>query len=409
MDTAQSLFEEIRFKRFDPADLHLLLIQRFKGAMQPCPHEVVYPGDPANYSIKLCLSEVGDVKDVLVGPKLTANERNALQEQIVSEILTSSGLRVASLVLFSDLPVQGWYRQGTLLQILPPPKEAPRSEHFLAEHPFVLQFSFPSSPSWVVRNSRKANRGRQIGLMLTGLLAGTVWPQSGNGEHHWVLRPQKRGGVRSEYLQAGYVCSGLSEESDAFDSTDKLEPLPEIDPSVYYFRWGLVGESRFEVPRNLSELVDGFCALPPTQQDQFIRACYWLEWAGKTYVASRSAAFAALVTSIEAVMGPESGGPACKTCGKPTGKSVRQRFRDLLEELAPGGAGIETARKELYSVRSTLLHGSRLLPSDYLGIRPGPGLSDEFHNMHHAQCLVRLVLAKWLAKKAALVSAGSQP
>jgi hypothetical protein len=67
---------------------------------------------------------------------------------------------------------------------------------------------------------------------------------------------------------------------------------------------------------------------------------------------------------------------------------------DLLDEMAPSGAQVDKARKKLYAVRSALLHGSRLLPSDYLGISPGSGLNDEFQNMS------RLVLANWLAKQA---------
>lgn len=96
-------------------------------------------------------------------------EIDGLRDQIVSELLTSAGTRVGTVVLFSQLPVDGWFKHETVLQILPAPNGAPRPKWLLADHPFMLQFSFPSSSSSVVRNSRKANRGRELALMLSAL------------------------------------------------------------------------------------------------------------------------------------------------------------------------------------------------------------------------------------------------
>jgi len=401
MDTGQSLFAEIRPEQFDLAELHWLLLQRSRSASQPSPNEVVYRGDLADYTVKLRLGDAGEVSDILVAPSF--KERDALRDQIVSELLTSAGPRIASVILFSDLPVDGYYKHGTVLQIVPAPREAPRPKFLLGEHPFLLQFSFPSSTNWAVRKIRKETRGREIAFVLAGLLAGSVHSLSG-GEHHWILHLGKPEGVTSEYLQAGYVCPGLVDESDAFSPIQNLAALPQLEPRVYYFRWGLSGESKFEVPTNLSELLDGFFKLPSMRRNQFVRACYWFSLAGQFYVCSRSAAFAALVSSLEALMEPERNGPACESCGKPAGKSVSQRFMALLDEMAPWGPQVAAARKKLYSVRSALLHGARLLPSDYLGLSPGPRLGEEFEDMHHAQCLVRLVLANWLAKYVRLSS-----
>jgi len=290
MDTGQSLFAEIRPEQFDLAELHWLLLQRSRSASQPSPNEVVYRGDLADYTVKLRLGDAGEVSDILVAPSF--KERDALRDQIVSELLTSAGPRIASVILFSDLPVDGYYKHGTVLQIVPAPREAPRPKFLLGEHPFLLQFSFPSSTNWAVRKIRKETRGREIAFVLAGLLAGSVHSLSG-GEHHWILHLGKPEGVTSEYLQAGYVCPGLVDESDAFSPIQNLAALPQLEPRVYYFRWGLSGESKFEVPTNLSELLDGFFKLPSMRRNQFVRACYWFSLAGQFYVCSRSAAFAA--------------------------------------------------------------------------------------------------------------------
>jgi hypothetical protein len=398
----ESLSGQFRVAEADLAELHWLLLQRFKGAMQPCPEEVVYPGDANQYSVKVCLGESGIV-EILAGPNLTAAEIDSLENQIASDLLTSNGTGVASAILFAHLPVEGWYRHGDVLQILPPPKGAPHPVCLMADHPFLLQFSFRRSSNWAIQNIRKATRGREIALLLTGLLAGAV-RSAGRGEHHWTLLSEGSGGVlRTEYLQEGYVCPGFVEESDTFEPTNGMPQLRQVEPNHYYWRWAINGDSQFEVPENLPSLLSGFYELPSELRDQFRRACIWFELAEKFYVTSRSAAFAALVSCVEALMPLEKTGSACKGCGRPTGKSITQRFVDFLDEMAPATGEVEKARKRLYRVRSALLHGGRLLPSDYLGISPGPGLGEEFENMDHAQRLVRLVLASWLGRQAGVV------
>jgi hypothetical protein len=96
---------------------------------------------------------------------------------------------------------------------------------------------------------------------------------------------------------------------------------------------------------------------------------------------------------------------ACKECGQSLGKSTTQRFVDFVEQMAPSADGIAKARKELYRVRSTLLHGGRLLDSDRVGICPALGLASEFENMNYAQRLGRLVLANWLAATSGILIA----
>jgi hypothetical protein len=402
MASHQSLFEQFRGAQADLAELHSLLLKRFSGAMQPRLDELVYPGNANKYSVKVRFGDSGIV-DILAGPNLTATEIDSLADQIASELVASSGTRTASAILFAHLPVEGWYRHGDFLQILPPPKGAPLPACLMADHPFLLQFSFPTSSNWAIRNLRRATRGRQISLLLTGLLAGTVRSLTGC-EHHWTLLSEASGtALRTEYLQEGYVCPGFVEESDKFEPADEVPPLHEVEPTDYYSRWGISSDSRFEVPKNLSALLSGFYALAAEQREQFLRACSWFEVAQKFYIASRSAAFAALISSVEALMPPVNSGPECKRCGRPTGKSITQRFVEFLDQMAPSSGEIEKARKNLYRVRSALLHAGRLLPSDYLGFTPGPGLGDEFKNMNHAQRLVRLVLANWLGRQAELV------
>ncbi len=214
---ANDFSTRFRGRRLDLAELHSLLLQRFKGAMQPMPTELLYPGDMKRYSVKVRIRDLS-VEDIEPGAGLGTGELDALWNQIESDLLMSNGMRIGSAILFSHLPVEGWYRYEELLQILPAPKGAPRPAFLMADHPFLLQFAFPSSPNWLIRNVRKAIRGREITLMLTGLLAGTVRSLIGGGQHHWSLVSTEPGGtLRTEYLQEGYLCPAFVEESEEFE------------------------------------------------------------------------------------------------------------------------------------------------------------------------------------------------
>jgi hypothetical protein len=273
----------------------------------------------------------------------------------------------------------------------------------LADHPFVLQFRFPTSSNPAIRNIRKSGKEHEISLALSGMLAGSVWPLAQPGRHHWVLLPHETGkALRAAYLQEGYLYPGFVAEADRFASVEGIPQLPKIVHSEYYCRWGISGDSRFEVPESLDQLLDAFYDLGADSRAQFLRACYWFELAGKLYTSSRSAAFTALVSSVETLMPPQDRCSRCKECGQSVAKSTTQRFVEFVEGMAPWGGGIEKARKELYRTRSALLHGGCLLPSDYLGLCPAEGAGTEFENMDHAQRLVRLVLANWLGRQAGI-------
>ena len=76
---------------------------------------------------------------------------------------------------------------------------------------------------------------------------------------------------------------------------------------------------------------------------------------------SRSAAYVALVQSIEALV-PESKSKVCPSCRQPE-YQLSRRFADFLEKYTPSET-YGDIRKKLYAVRSELSHGKRLLASE---------------------------------------------
>lgn len=396
MDNTRNLFKQFHGSEIDPAELHQLLLQRFHGALEPNLGDVVYPGDETQYALKICIRDEG-IADILQGPKLTTADLDCLERAIATELLESSGAQVASTILFSNLPVDGWFRYRDVLQILPAPDDAPRAGFLLADHPFMLQFAFPTSSNWLIRNLRAEKKGREIRLVLTGLLAGDPHSLTETSIHHWVILPNESGGsLRAEYLQEGYVCPNLPGYSDDFISALGFPQLPEVEAAEYYSRWAISAESRFDVPIGLAGLFDTFFGLSANVRCKFVRACFWFDLSGKVHAHSRSAAFGALVNAIESLMPPEEKSGSCKECGRSKGKGITSRFTEFLNQMVPGEESDSRIRRNLYGLRSALTHGSHLLASDHLPLDPGPEFTSEFADVQEAQYLVRQVMVNWL-------------
>lgn len=92
--------------------------------------------------------------------------------------------------------------------------------------------------------------------------------------------------------------------------------------------------------------------------------CYWLHTAHRVFERSKSSAYVALASAIEAFLSDEKGAP-CDACGKPTGKGPTALFRDFLEVYTPEVP--PKMRRDFYDTRSSLTHGSKLLLSDEIG------------------------------------------
>jgi hypothetical protein len=114
-----------------------------------------------------------------------------------------------------------------------------------------------------------------------------------------------------------------------------------------------------------------------------------------------SASFAALVSAIESLT--ERGDRHqfdCPICGKPTDHEVPgaiRRFKDFFEIYAPGGA-LAKRRSDMYSLRSGILHGSKLMQLDQdraFGAWDPPYLNErELHD--ELWGVIRIAVRNWL-------------
>src|SRR5205823_6606449 len=90
--------------------------------------------------------------------------------------------------------------------------------------------------------------------------------------------------------------------------------------------------------------------LSKANRDKFGRSAFWMDMASRQWTASLSASFASLVIAIESLA---EGGFSRRAA----------KFRNFIERYAPG-ATLENRRREMYALRSEILHGGSLMEMD---------------------------------------------
>ena len=397
--TDTHLFNTLHAGEVEEAELTQILSEHFQGAAQFSEDEITYPGHQTDFALTLVYRK-DRLADIRPGPRLTAQDVETLQRRVDEELLASPGARVGAEILFANLPVTGWFRYRDAFQLLPVPPQAPRPPFLMGEHPFLLEFRFPDSTNWQIRRLRRAIRGRQVELALAGLLEGSIHSLGTITRHHWVVPPHTEGETWTvAYCQEMYTSPDILLERDEFSSVEELPRLEALEPSSYYARLGIRPGESLKIPNTLESLLNRLYALTPKWRDRFLRGCFWFQHASRVHASSRSAAFTALISAVEALMPEEQSAGRCPACGRPSGKGPTQRFADFVAKYALPGDGLEAERKKFYAIRSKLSHGGTLLHSDYSAWSPGltPKQTGEWADSRAAWHLVEAVLVNWLS------------
>jgi len=280
----------------------------------------------------------------------------------------------------------------------------------VAAHPFLVESSYTKSPDFRVSGQRRGRERERLALLLSALLRVPVtWLSSrqiGARGKDWVLLPTAESGPwECAYCRHMYVHSSIKYDLEEFTPVATLGPIP-VTPAGDYYSPRRVGlEHELDLPDDLSESFDLFFALPRPQQDQFLRACYWLNQAN--CVDSVSLIFLAFIQAIEALAWAPRSETNCPTCGKPQGPGPTRLFNQFLDKYAPAA---ETGRRELYRVRSGMTHGSR--PPFLVDVEIHSSfLPHEFEEREHvtdASFAAKIALHNWLRDPAPASIALSQ-
>ena len=176
------------------------------------------------------------------------------------------------------------------------------------------------------------------------------------------------------------------------------ERIEEIQPEEYYTNTFNDGRS-LPVPADLDESICRYLDLSPSDKAKFDRATFWLDMFSRQWTISVSAAFAALVSAIEALT--ERGVAhqfKCPICDDLTQHEVpgsTRRFRDFMNTYAPGAKS--AIRNQIYDLRSGILHGSKLIELDYaLAFGWDPPWRKQQELIWELSKITRTALRNWL-------------
>ncbi|HEV8524120.1 MAG TPA: hypothetical protein VGQ71_06435, partial [Terriglobales bacterium] len=123
--------------------------------------------------------------------------------------------------------------------------------------------------------------------------------------------------------------------------------------------------------------------LSKANREKFGRAGFWMDMASRQWTISLSASFASLAIAVESLAERGNLGAAA-------------RFRNFIERYAPG-ASLENRRREMYALRSDILHGSGLMEmdqdSDFSWAPPEQKEKDLLEELWR---LTRIAMRNWL-------------
>jgi hypothetical protein len=343
----------------------------------------------------------------LSGPSLKPEDVTAFKAVIDRELEASTPAAITGETLFSDIPVDGWFRYRDRFQIVPVPSDAPRGTGLFGANPFIIQFTHrPSSSMGMLTGFRIAAQVRRIQILLNALLEVRI-SKLNPSRFHWVIMQMNP--LKTEYRQEMYVYpdSGKFRGGETFTPVEGIAPLVKIEPQEYYTRQIVVNSGiSLQIPANLEFLLDRFYSSTSADQDRFLRACFWFNFAQTAATESSSAAFTALISAIESLIAYEQPDGHCPVCRRPMGKGSTRRLAEFLDNFAPATPKFQEARAKLYyEFRSRLSHGGELSFSDRTGHFLGltPTALRERTLQYEVWGLVKLVLVNWLHSRSALL------
>lgn len=329
---------------------------------------------------------------------------NQIEQKSQEALSTSHGVEVARAVLFSSYEVNGSYRFNNVFQIIPAPENAPKPEFALADHPFILEYTYSKSTHNLINNHRKQIQLEELSLILNIFIKNGVNSLNNNVHHGWVIVPNKSENTSwdTRYLQNGYILPDedtTKKDKYGFTIINSELIIKKDEPNDYFTEKGItIGES-FSLPNSINMLIEKFYSLCKNNRECFLRASYWKRVGSNSYYISQSNAYIALVNAIESLIPHEKAEWCCISCKREIKKGLTQLFHEFVESNMPGSNS--SYSKELYAIRSKYTHGKHLMPNDMhaTGFRFNPTNNYNSSNYRNLALVVQISMINWLMRK----------
>ena len=402
------LLEELRSLDVADADLRTALGHYFPLSRSEGDRSVDYFRD-GEVALSAAYRRDGLIRELLPGPWLSEGKLDDLRQSLRRSLLTPVS-RITRSVQFGLLPCTGAWRYRDRFQILPVPPEAPQPPQLLTNQPFVLEVRYDGvedpieNPMLEIRRADEAVT--EVGLVLAGLLPRIYFTPASGSASAWGIELGTGEAHRSKWVQLGYTFPGFNIRANDFTDASGLPSPRFIDVGEFYGRRGIsLDDQAIDLPDDLEHPLDAFFALSPDDSKRFLHWCFWLNHAKQAGPLARSAAHIAVVQAIEALMPRAEDSGRCPTCGQAHGPGPTARFADFLREFAPSEdqeGDQERGHKELYSLRSALTHGGKLLQEELFG-RGADLHPQQIHEdavLGRARSLTQVAGVNWLMSRA---------
>lgn len=398
----RDLEQKLGLGSVDGGELAFLLSQRFQRAQHTSDRQIDYP-DPENLMISLRYDKRNVLNAIEPGKLLTEDAANSIAQEVETKLLSPSPQKIASMILFSNVPVEGYWRYRDKLVICRAPDKAPRPTALTGKHPLMLELSYSGADDGFTNNMRRERASQKWALMLTLLVPGIQVPPRVEFNRLWVVPLEIP-------LPPGPHTSIEAQEIYLFPR-DKIAPSVLSDrgelPEIQLIREvpTTVGPGQVLVlPESIEQCLDIFDSLDLERNQKILRAAFWLDYSDHVWRLSKSASYQALIQAVEVLIDMPKDQPRCIECDRTTGAGPTALFAKFLDDYAPASSDLEPARKELYSLRSSLAHGNTLLYMDQGVVYNwyGPKSPHEHMLISNARVLCRRAIVNWLMEQSHL-------
>jgi len=399
----RELADRLQWKKAAEVDL-LSVLQSHFGSAQSSDERVVEYVKDGVVALTLRTDSRFRPRSLEPGPGLATEDVEALAASLTNTRKVSS-TRVLRRVLYSTVPVDGyWTYDGPLgaFTLRPVPPGAPTVDTLVGDHPLVLEFEVALCGESFVDSSRIERTYRNLAWLLAGLVRHVHVPTLFLRKE-WVLLSQEDdpASLYTRYGQVGYWAPGDADTAipgvgSRFLSTDGLPPIVETPWDEYSVRRGIRTDDPMDLPANLRDSLDHVARVDDETRQQVLRACFWLEHAHRTWGYSHSASFAAYAQAIEAML-PPAKSETCGTCMVAHDTpSLTSRFDEWVRSFVPDS----DASKDLYVLRSKLVHGQVLLSTDIdLLMGMSPRANSERARHDRVSIAARVGFTNWLTDR----------
>jgi hypothetical protein len=271
--------------QIDHQELLAILTLRYKTCWLVSKDEVSFPASN-NYRLKLKMHH-GQITKISSGESLSEHELSELSAQVEADLKDNRIAECGAEILFARRPVTGAFRfTSVLMQILPPPSEAPRPPQMPADYPFVLEYPIQSCRTPEVRHLRRRKNAVEWAWVLNALLHGSIKYSGSRMRKMWAIKSVESNAPSFWAHEFYSVPPGFRVFASVL--SEQGNPLPVVPAGSYFGDANAQANviDTFFLPDNIDSLVGAFLKLDSAGRRRVLRSAAAIYIAGQLWEAS---------------------------------------------------------------------------------------------------------------------------